>query len=215
MLIYLDESGDLGFNFDNQNTNRYLIITALVCDAANSARQFNIAARKTIKHKLQTKKFVPQEIKGFSSNIVVKRYFLTHLSSNNSWRLYTVIADKESWLKKPNINYDKNDIYDEIIIKLLSLVDYPSESSHINIIIDRSKSYEPMEILNKRLRNALIKILGDNVLLTIKHAQSNEQGGLQAVDLFCWGIHRKYHFGDMEWYNEFSQHIVGELIYKF
>jgi hypothetical protein len=31
LIIYLDESGDLGFDFNQKNTSRYLIIGLLVC----------------------------------------------------------------------------------------------------------------------------------------------------------------------------------------
>jgi hypothetical protein len=34
--IFIDESGDLGFNFNQQKTSRYFIITALLIDKKNS-----------------------------------------------------------------------------------------------------------------------------------------------------------------------------------
>lgn len=36
---------------------------------------------------------------------------------------------------------------------------------------------------------------------------SHERAGLQAVDLFCWGVARKYEHGDLTWYSLF-QHMV-------
>ena len=32
MFIFLDESGDLGFDFDKAKTSRYFVITLLVCN---------------------------------------------------------------------------------------------------------------------------------------------------------------------------------------
>ena len=53
MVIYLDESGDLGFDFTQKNTRRYLIISLLVCgdDAAHLA--ITRAVKKTLKNTIQ------------------------------------------------------------------------------------------------------------------------------------------------------------------
>jgi len=34
--------------------------------------------------------------------------------------------------------------------------------------------------------------------------------GLQAVDLFCWGIYRKYEHGDVQWYKQYANKILFE-----
>lgn len=39
--------------------------------------------------------------------------------------------------------------------------------------------------------------------------------GLQAVDLFCWGIFRKYERGETTWYDVFRERIAGEVIHRF
>jgi len=36
---------------------------------------------------------------------------------------------------------------------------------------------------------------------------------LQAVDLFCWGIFRKYEMGDSEWYDVYQDALVFETEY--
>lgn len=38
MHIYLDESGDLGFEFGDKNPSSHFIITLLVCDNQESAK---------------------------------------------------------------------------------------------------------------------------------------------------------------------------------
>ena len=49
-----------------------------------------------------------------------------------------------------------------------------------------------------------------NVPLNIRHMCSHQSYGIQAVDLFCWGIFRRYERGDEEWYRKFSDKIVYE-----
>jgi hypothetical protein len=51
------------------------------------------------------------------------------------------------------------------------------------------------------------------VLLTINHSFSHEEELLQAIDLFVWGIFRKYEIGDMQWSEIFKEKIVFERVY--
>ncbi len=44
----------------------------------------------------------------------------------------------------------------------------------------------------------------------IEHECSHNNPGLQAVDLFCWGIYRKYEQRDATWYDLFKHRISSE-----
>ncbi|MBL4648057.1 MAG: DUF3800 domain-containing protein [Gammaproteobacteria bacterium] len=50
--------------------------------------------------------------------------------------------------------------------------------------------------------------------LNIEHERSHETYGIQAVDLFCWGIYRKYECNDLVWYNLFKDRIIAEEIFR-
>jgi len=52
-----------------------------------------------------------------------------------------------------------------------------------------------------------------NCLLTIDHLTSHENAGLQAVDLFCWGIARKDDLSETDWYNCYASKIKFSTIY--
>ena len=52
VTIYLDESGDLGFDFNNKGTPRYFIITLLVCRNKKTVEHVKNAVKKTLKNKL-------------------------------------------------------------------------------------------------------------------------------------------------------------------
>lgn len=45
------------------------------------------------------------------------------------------------------------------------------------------------------------------VPLNIDHAASSDNPGLQAIDLFAWGIYRKYEKGDLVWYEVFKEKV--------
>jgi len=49
--------------------------------------------------------------------------------------------------------------------------------------------------------------------LEIFQSKSDEIRGLQAVDMFSWGVFRKYERNDNEWYNIFKKKISFETVY--
>src|SRR5262249_45271559 len=52
MLIYIDETGDLGFDFTKQATSRYFVITALVLPGHPQQRDLKFAVNRTLKNKV-------------------------------------------------------------------------------------------------------------------------------------------------------------------
>ena len=58
-----------------------------------------------------------------------------------------------------------------------------------------SKNKDEIADFNQHLANQLEALLPLAVPLNIYHERSHENAGLQAVDLFCWGVFRKYEPG--------------------
>lgn len=75
MHIYLDESGDLGFEFNDKNPSSYFVITLLVCDNHESAKAVKKSIEKTSKNKINAKSQKLYELKGTCSNLNIKTYF--------------------------------------------------------------------------------------------------------------------------------------------
>jgi hypothetical protein len=61
--------------------------------------------------------------------------------------------------------------------------------------------------------NQLEALLPLNIPLNIYHERAHENAGLQAVDLFCWGIYKKCEMEDAEWYDIFREAIKFETEY--
>jgi len=51
-----------------------------------------------------------------------------------------------------------------------------------------------------------------NARIGIDHLLSHKTPGLQAVDLFCWGIARKYNADDQDWYSEFEKKLIVDIV---
>jgi hypothetical protein len=76
-FLYLDESGDLGFDFVNKKPSRYFTVTILAVGSHSNNRAILKAVTKTLKRKLNKKrcKRVVYELKGSETNFKVKEYF--------------------------------------------------------------------------------------------------------------------------------------------
>jgi hypothetical protein len=211
VIIYLDESGDLGFDFSKAKTTSTFIITLLVCDGAESAKIFGRAVRRTLKNKLNFKKNSDRELKGAFTSLPVKNYFFRHLSPDG-WQLHTLIFDKKKAVQIIKNQPDKNRIYNVLSRHVIRSIDF-SNADSVTLINDRCKSSSEIKVFNEYIQNQLEATLPLNVPLNIHHNLSHDEAGLQAVDLFCWGIFRKYELNDSEWYEVFDSKIQFEEEY--
>jgi len=97
LLIYLDESGDLGFDFNKPKTSEKFVITLLACDNTVTMRHFRKAVRRTLKNKLNHKNArsrIVQELKGTRTSLTIKEYFYRNLPESG-WHIYSVILNKK------------------------------------------------------------------------------------------------------------------------
>lgn len=216
MYLYLDESGDLGFDFETKKSSKTFVITILACFNDETRRMFRKAIQRTIKNKINRnkKKQRVQEIKGSKSDINAKKYFLRYLESAD-WKIYSII------LNKINVNADlKSPIGKEKLYNLLARILIEelipilrNTNGKVELIVDKSKSIEAIKEFNHYLESHLKAHLPLNVPLDIYHLRSYEIYELQAADIFCWGIFRKYEYQDFEWHNCFSDKIECEVEY--
>jgi hypothetical protein len=74
LYLYLDESGDLGFDFKHKIPSKYFTITILCLDGMANNRVFGYAVKKTLDRKMNFKKrsFIFEEIKGTNTTLDTK-----------------------------------------------------------------------------------------------------------------------------------------------
>lgn len=205
-IIYIDESGDLGFNLDHKGTWKYLILTALVCDSFHTSQKIIHAIKKVRYHEnKRNKKALLSELKGSKTKLDLKRYFFKQLNTVKGWQLFSIIKNKndQNNLYKDAISH--NQFYNQSIIKLLQNIPF---QNHNTLIIDRSKNPKEIQRLNILIED---HFKNSSTFFTIKHDHSYIHAGLQAVDIFAWGIARKYEYNDINWYQIFKERITLEL----
>ena len=216
MIIYLDESGDLGFDFGKRKTSKKFVITLLVCDGVEAADVFRKAVRRTLKNKLKRKKNKGSrsitELKGTKTSLEVKKYFYRNVTTEG-WKIYTVILNKQRVnenLRRPGA---KKKLYNFLARFILEKIDLRHASPAVTLVTDRCKDQEEIRDFNQYVANQLEALLPLNIPLNIYHELSHKNAGLQAVDLFCWGIFRKYETGDTEWYDVYRNALTFETEY--
>jgi hypothetical protein len=200
MFIYLDESGDLGFDFNRKKTTKKFVITLLVCNSDSTRKEFAKAVRRTLKNKLNQEKKNSRhitELKGINTTLEIKRYFFRNIKSNN-WSIYTLVLNKVRVETHLQTKIGKKKLYNFLARFLMEKLNLSNVQRNVELIVDRCKNKEEVRDFNQYLINQLEALLSLNTDLNISHLTSQESTGLQAVDLFSWGIFRKYEYNDME-----------------
>lgn len=214
MNIYLDEAGDLGFDFINKCPSRYFVITLLQIESQYGKKVLNKSVAKILKKLNHRKKrFTLSELKGTNTTLSVKRGFLAYLRKHtDDWKIYSIILDKQQLLnKRPNPR--KDILYNQMSHQILEQVDF-SRAVSVNLIVDKSKNKFGIREFNDHLYINLSLFVNVDTKLYISHNDSIEIKELQAVDLFCYGISRKYEKADLNWYNEYKDKIAVECEFK-
>jgi len=215
MFIYLDESGDLGFDFKKQKTTRKFAITLLVCNSETVRKEFTKAVRRTLKNKLNRRKKNSrriEELKGIDTTLEIKRYFFKNIKNNN-WSIYTLVLNKARVEPHLQTKIGKKKLYNFLSRFLIEKLDLSQARRNVDLVVDRCKNKEEVRDFNQYLINQLEALLPLHTDLNISHLTSQESAGLQAVDLFSWGIFRKCENDDTEWYNVYRHKVKFETEY--
>lgn len=205
--IFVDESGDLGFDFKKSKTSHYFVVAFLF-----------------VKDKRILDKTVKKIFKGFSAVESRNHHGLLHAHKEspktrqkflkifhekkaadiisiylNKKKVYTRLQDEKHVL----YNYVTNTLLDRVYTKKLIPTD-----KKISLIISRR---ETNKFLNENL-SSYIKSQAANKKLNIEieiKSPSSEKG-LQAADMICWSIFKKHEHGEDSYYNLIKQEIIEE-----
>ncbi len=80
--------------------------------------------------------------------------------------------------------------------------------------VDKSKGKTEVKKFNQYVLAHIKARLDPNIPLEIYHADSRQSPGLQAADMFAWGVFRKYEALDKGWYEVFKEKISGEELFQ-
>lgn len=209
LAIFFDESGCLG---SKSGSSKVFLATALVCYGKSNENVIKKAVYRTLKNKLKNKGGT-MELKGMSTSLSVKKYFFRFLPPEG-WALFSIILDKNNMIQFLRTKVAKEKMYNSIAQFLIPQIEFPKELKSVHIVFDKCKSTEEIRRFNRDLEKQLKVLLPAEMKLYIRHETSQANLGLQAVDLFSWGIFRKFDKNDLNWYDVFKHRIKLEEIYS-
>lgn len=203
--LFLDESGDLGFNSKKKNS-KYFVITILFASdkkpLENIVKKIHKNLRKKVKKLsggiLHAVKEKPVTRKRLLKLLVQKDISIMTIYLNKS-KVYTHLQDEKHVL----YNYVINILLDRIMTKHLD------KDREITLIAAKR---ETNKFLNMGFKGYLENQLKNKhkALIKVEIKTPNEEKSLQAVDFACWAIFRKYEIGDNSYYGLFKKIIIEE-----
>jgi hypothetical protein len=213
--LYLDESGDPGFDFDSKSPSKCLTIAILAVSQDDANKHIGIGVRRTISRKLNSKKRTHNELKGSQTDISVKRYFYKQVEPLR-FGVYAITL----WKPRVHEELTKNVIsrahlYNYLAQRVLQEIPLERADGRVELIVDKCKNKQQVLDFNEYLRAQLQGRLDPHTTLNIYHRDSCQDRGLSAVDLFAWGIRRKHELNDAEWFDVFSSKVRSDERYLF
>ena len=191
--VYMDESGDLGFDFTKSKTSRYFVVSFIFTS-----------------HPRQLDKMVNKIFSGFSKIEVKNHHGVMHCYKEhpkNRVRLLNNLASSDTVVL--TLKLDKTKVYTRLHDEKHVLYNYV-----VNILLDRmiTKKLVPLNgaIRFVASRRETSKFLNDNFVNYLNSQTSfnhtldirteiikpAQEKGLQVVDFVAWSYFRKYEHGD-------------------
>ena len=211
--LYLDESGDLGFDFVNKKPSKFFTITILVIKGNIENRLLFKAVKKTLRRRLNPRgkrKRIVAELKGTKTTLEVKKYFYEQVKSLN-FNIYAITLNKRRLYEY--LIKNKSRVYNFIARNVLDQISFKEAKIKVELIIDKSKSKPEIVEFNSYIRRQLEAEIDPKIPLNMYHLSSLESGGLQAADMFSYGIFEKYERKRLDWFNIFREKARYDSVY--
>jgi len=207
--LYLDESGDLGFDFSKKQTSKYFIITIIAVKNINIVEKIVKKVFKTFTQKQRQKR--TNGLHCYYEDEQTRK-ILFNLVANADIQIFCVYLNK----KKISVGKElqKHFLYNYITNVIIDrFVDLQEINNQETIFLTASKR-ESNKYLNKIFVEDIVKNrIEERFTLQIKPAQ--EDKGLQIVDFVSWAIFRNFEFNDDSYFNIFKNNILEiNALYK-
>jgi hypothetical protein len=171
-FLYLDESGDLGFDTAKPGRSHHFTICILAIRNVPNNGTVARAIQKTIKGKLNPKgkrKRIVDEIKGSATSIQVKRYFFRQVTGVH-FGVYALTLNKACVY--PYLQESKDLVYSYLARLILDQVPFESADTFVHLSIDKSKSKPKTREFNRYIEKELRTRLAPHIPLRITHEDS-------------------------------------------
>ena len=204
--IFLDESGDLGFNFKKKRTSKFFVITCLFTENKRPLEKIIRKTHSELRKKHQRKIGV---LHAFKAEPIVRQRLLKRLS-DRACSIMTIYLNKEKVYTK--LQNEKQVLYNYVVNVLLDRIYSKKSMPSIEKVLFIASRRETNKFFNENFKSYLNnQIQGKhNIYIEILIKTPHEEKSLQAVDFASWAIFRKYEYGDDSYYNLIKNKITEE-----
>lgn len=204
--IFLDESGDLGFDFTRKKTSHLFVITCLFTEDKRPIEKIVKKTHSELKKKYKRRFGI---LHAFREKPITRQRLLRRLNEKdcsimtiylNKKRVYTKLQEEKVVL----YNYVANILLDRIYSKRLIPVD-----RKVELIASKR---ETNKFLNENFKNYLNNQMKNRhkIDIVVQIKSPSQEKALQIVDFASWAIFRKYEYGDDGYYNLIKNKIMEE-----
>ena len=206
--LYADESGDLGFDFFAKSPSKYFTVCLLLVRGSEHNRAILSAVNKTVRRKLPPRD--TSELKGTRTSFELKQYFY-RLIQDVPFEIFALTLNKRRVYE--DLQGRKDRLYNFIARQVLDQVPLMDATTRIELTMDRCKNTAEVADFNAYIERQVQGRIDPRIPLNIAHRASHEHRGLQAVDLFSWGVFRSYEKRDAKWRDVFAEKIQYDDVY--
>ena len=194
MYIYLDESGDLGFN---EQSSKHFVIAVLSIHnpkiIENAFKRYRKKLRKTPSKR--NRKIGEFKFNNAPNNVKID---ILNIISNTNVELGYVYVEKAHVY--PELQEKRIELYAYMCRVLMDKFLIESSDLTINLIVDRQFAKKYRENFDRYLGWKITELLDGLKVLNIAHNDSHQEPCLQAVDFVCGAIYRCYNQNDSKYF---------------
>ncbi len=152
--LYLDESGDLGFDFVNKKPSKFFNVTILAVSSEERNKALISATKKVIRKKLNPKnKNKIHELKGSQTTLEIKKYFYKQVKEIK-FGIYSITLNKKRLYNDLSRNKDR--VYNFIARQVIYQIPFEKFNDNaIDLIVDRSKGKPEISDFNFYIKGQL------------------------------------------------------------
>jgi hypothetical protein len=199
MFVYLDESGDTGFKFDEGSTEHF-VVTLLLIDDPVPLHSAVDRYRALLKYPADV------EFKFCKSSDRVRIGFLEAIASYN-FKVRTLVIDKRL-ISKPHMQ--KKETFYNYLVRLVLDYDFGTISNATLILDESIKSKRRKDDLRTYLRRMLNTDTECPKIRRIAYRRSHTDNLLQVTDMICGAINAAYEKGEGKYRQIIRKHIQDE-----
>lgn len=201
--IYMDESGDLGYDFTQSKTSRYFIVAFVMTNYPN---RLDKIVKKVYSGFTKTEIKAHHGVLHCNKELPSTRFRLLNKLSESESVVFSLVLDKRRLSVRAE--YEKHALYNYIVGALLDIIKSNSllPKGRVRFVASKRET-------NKYLNDQFVNQLSDNKLIVDIRTPAEEKG-LQVADFVAWSFYNRYEHGDSDYSDAIKSISIEHVIFE-